>query len=376
MLDTRVWAGTEAYVLSLARALRALGSHGGEGEVKVTVATLSDSVLWKRARKENLATLAIARRGTWDPATAILLSRRLRRRQIDVVHVHNGRTAFWGVLAVKLAGCGACVATQHFIAPARASATGWKGRLQNAVHRLVDAGITRHIAISHAVADAMLERGTTEPERIVVVHNGIEVPATPAQADNLPEELRAEVACIARLEAEKDLPTLVHAMKALKARRGDRKAVRCVIAGEGEQAAALRALVKTEGIEESVFLAGWTTQAAAVLRAARVAVLPSVAEPFGLAVLEAMAQHKPVVAVNVGGPPEIVVEGETGLLVPARDPQAMADALEVLLDDPARAEEMGEAGYARLRACFSAPSMARQTLAVYRAAMEAVSDKG
>ncbi len=370
MLDTRVWAGTEAHVLALARALKSLAATKGGDGVKVTIATMHDSVLWERARKDKLPTLSIARRGEWDPATALAVARRLRRGEIDVVHVHNGRTAFWGVLAVKLAGRGACVATQHFIAPARASATGLKGKLQNAVHRLLEGGIAHHIAISHAVAEALLARSDVAPESVSVVHNGIEVPDSPASTDDLPDELRAEIACIARLELEKDIPTLIHAVKVLNARRGPTKQVRCVIAGEGEQDAALKALVQKEDVGDCVFLVGWITQAAGVLSASQVSVLPSIAEPFGLAVLEAMAQHKPVIAVNVGGPPEIVCEGETGLLIPPRDPNAMADALEILLDDPNRAAAMGEAGYERLRSCFSAQSMACQTLAVYQAALE------
>lgn len=370
MLDTRVWAGTEAHVLSLARALKALTDSKGKQSVKVTVATMHDSVLWERARKNKLATLAIAGRGEWDPKTAVSIARRLRRGELDVVHVHNGRTAFWGALAVKLAGRGACVATQHFIAPARASATGIKGKLQNAVHNVVEGGISQHIAISRAVAEAMLERSDAEPESVSVVFNGIEVPEAPAATDDLPPELRAEIACIARLELEKDIPTLIHAVKLLNSRRDAANQVRCVIAGEGEQEAALKALVKEEKVEDTVFLAGWITQAAGVLRASQVSVLPSVAEPFGLAVLEAMAQHKPVIAVNVGGPPEIVREGETGLLVPPRDPAAMADALEKILESPEHAKAMGEAGYERLQAYFSADRMASETLAVYRTAIE------
>ena len=366
LLDTHVWAGTESYVLSLARALRALPTEDGAQGVKVIVATPRDSVLWKRARAANIPALPIGRRGAWDPSTALLLARRLKRRELDIIHVHNGRTALWGALAVKLARRGACIATQHFIDPAHATETGWKGRLKNTVHRGVEGGIAHHIAISRAVASALLKRSHLQNESVTVVHNGIEVPGDAPDTAQMPPELCADVACIARLEQEKDIPTLIRALVQLNARREQSKRVRGVVAGEGEQHAALTALIETENAGEFVHLAGWTPRAAAILRQAKVAVLPSVAEPFGLALLEAMAQSKPVVAVNAGGPPEIVVEGETGLLVPPHNPAALADALECLLDHPARAAQMGEAGFNRLRSCFSAERMARETLAVYR----------
>ena len=365
-LDTRVWAGTEAHVLSLARALQSLRGQNGDIEVRVTLATPRDSVLWDRARAGGLVRLPVGRRGQWDPTVVLVLARRLRRKELDILHVHNGRTALWGTLAVKLAGRGACVATQHFIAPAHAVATGAKGRLQNVVHRFVEGAVARHISISRAVASALLERSDVSPERVGVVFNGIAVPAQFANTSDLPPSLRADVACVARLEVEKDLPTLIAAMKILNARRENSQPIRCVIAGEGEEEAALALQIEREGVGEFVLLAGWTPRAASILRAAKVAVLPSVAEPFGLAILEAMAQAKPVVAVNAGGPPEIVRDGETGLLVPPRDAEALADALETLLDDPQRAQTMGEAGFERLRDCFSAGRMARETLAVYR----------
>jgi len=330
LLDTRAWAGTESHVLGLARALNSLNESGQPRQVEVTVAAPPSSELWRRAKKARLSLLPIARRGTWDWATIGVLARRLRRGAADVVHVHNGRTALCGALAVKLAGRGACVATHHFIEPAHATQTGLKGRLSGAVHKWIENQIAGHIAISRAVAGALDERGEVAPERTAIVPNGIEIsPFTPSNEAALTPELRAEVVCVARLEREKDIPTLVRAMAHLNAARTS--PVSCIVAGEGDER--------------------------------------SVAEPFGLALLEAMAQKKPVVAINCGGPPEIVVEGETGWLVPPGDFHAMARAIGDLLDDPERARTMGEAGWARLQEHFGADRMAGQTLAVYRRAL-------
>ncbi len=371
LLDTRAWAGTESHVLTLARALNALNPVQGAPIVEVSLAVPPLSPLWKRAGAEGFSLVPIARRGAWDGATLGVLVRRLRRGATDIIHVHNGRCALWGALAVSLARRGACVATHHFIEPAHATQSGLKGRASGAVHGEIERRIAGHIAISRAVADALEARGELRSSQISIVPNGISLSPSqnseaPSHGKDSPPELGAEVVCVARLQKEKDVPTLVRAMSRLNANRPS--PVRCVVAGEGQERAAIEEVIAQEA-GCNVVLAGFTPHAALLLRASRVAVLPSVAEPFGLALLEAMAQKKPVVAVNCGGPAEIVVEGETGLLVPPGDPDAMGHALGILLDDPTRAAAMGEAGYARLLAFYGADRMAERTLNVYQSAL-------
>ena len=379
LMDTRAWAGTESHVLTLAQALRDLNSDASSAPVEVTVATPPGSPLWERARAAGLPTLAIARRGTWSSDTLQTLTRRVRRGACDVIHAHNGRTALWAALAVKGAGRGAGVFTHHFIEPAHAQSGGVGGQLKKRVHGALAAGIAGHIAISQAVAQAIIERGEVETARLTVVPNGISAPAVAdavaasatAMAE-LPPELRAEIACVARLQKEKGLPTLVRALTLLKAQRLDASTpdapARCVIAGEGDERAALEALIEELDAGDVVHLAGFTPHVGAILKAAKLSVLPSPAEPFGLAVVEAMAQARAVVAVDAGGPREIVINGETGLLVPPDDAPALARALADLLADPARARAMGQAGFERYQSHFTAARMARQTFEVYQKA--------
>ena len=370
LMDTRAWAGTESHVLTLAQALRDSNREAGDSPVEVTVATPPGSPLWERARAAGLPTLAIARRGTWDSDTLQTLARRARRGACDVIHAHNGRTALWAALAIKGARRGACVFTHHFIEPAHAQSGGALGEVKKRVHAALAAGINGHIAISRAVAVAIEERGEVEPARLTVVPNGINAPTDAATSmaslvTQLPAELRAEIACVARLQKEKGLPTLIHALALLKAQQPG-AAPRCVIAGEGDERAALEALIGELNARDVVHLAGFTPHVGAILGAAKVSVLPSPAEPFGLAVVEAMACKRAVVAVDAGGPREIVVHGETGLLVPPDDAPVLARALAQLLDDPARAQTMGEAGFERYQAHFTAARMAQQTIEVYQ----------
>ena len=371
VMDTRAWAGTESYVRTLALELRALNAEGEPGgEVLVSVAAPPASALWQRARAEALPTLAVARHHPWGLDTLQVLTRRLRRGGADVLHAHNGRTSLFGALAVRLARRGACVLTHHFISPAHAESGGLLGTLKSAAHHRLSEGIAHHIAISDAVAQAILARGEVPPARLSVVRNGIQTPPQNGE-DSLPPQLRAPIACVARLQKEKDLPTLIKAMKILRDERPNAaESLRCVIAGEGAERLALETLIREQNLEETVILAGFTPLAGQILRAAQVCVLPSSAEPFGLALVEAMAQKRAVVAINAGGPREIVVEGETGFLVPPGDAPAMARALGAVLDDPQRAQLMGEAGFARFQSHFTAQRMAREILAVYQKAGE------
>lgn len=366
-MDTRAWAGTESHVLTLARALRDDAENDDENAVEVTLACPPGSPLWERARDLGFPTLAIARRGVWDAGTLQTLARRVRRGACDIIHAHNGRTALWAALSMQAAGRGAAVFTHHFIEPAHAQSGGPTGQLKKRVHLGLARGIAGHIAISQAVAAAIRERGEVEDARLHVVPNGINAPDA-VEATELPDELRADIACVARLQEEKGLPTLVRALRILKSGRPDAPP-RCVIAGGGDEREALQSLIEAQGVADVMHLAGFTPLVAALLEAARVSVLPSPAEPFGLAVVEAMAHRRAVVAVDAGGPREIVVPGETGLLVPPDDPNALAHALGELLDNPDRAAAMGEAGFERYQTHFTAARMASQTAHVYRRAL-------
>jgi len=142
-----------------------------------------------------------------------------------------------------------------------------------------------------------------------------------------------------------------------------------VLAGEDLEAGgayreSLVAEAERAGVADRVAFTGFRP-AETVLGALDVFVLPSWIEGMPITVLEAMAHRKPVVATPVGGTPELVVDGETGLLVPPRDPEALAEALRSLVADPKRARRLGEAGYARVAERFTVERMTTRVLEVY-----------
>ena len=362
LMDTPVWAGTEAHVRDLALGLAAENVH-------VRVACPNNSILAQKVRAEGGRIFPIARSGQYDPATVTRLRRALKRGEIDIIHAHNGRTALMGVLAVRSARRGHCILTQHFLRPFHSQQSGPKARLSNAIHAFVARNLTHTIAISQAVKNAAIARGEVEAEKISVVLNGLQAPQSNANSSRAEKRAAWQndataplIACVARLQKEKDLDILISAMTQVRAQFPH---ARCIIAGEGNERAMLQSLIENEGLSATVELAGFVDSAADLMSAADVFVLPSAAEPFGLVLLEAMAMGAPIVAVNEGGPPEIVADKETGLLVPPRDSSAMAQALLEIISDKQRAQKMGAAGRARYEAMFTRQRMAQEARAVY-----------
>jgi glycosyltransferase involved in cell wall biosynthesis len=141
---------------------------------------------------------------------------------------------------------------------------------------------------------------------------------------------------------------------------------RFVIAGEGELRPALERQIKDHHLEKHVVLAGFRPDVLSLHKAFDVFVMSSVSEGLGTSLLDAMAASKPIVATTAGGIPEVVVDGETGFLVPPRDHEAMAEAIVRLLKDEGLRTRMGAAGRARAESRFSAERMVQDTLRVYQ----------
>ena len=212
--DADVFAGTERHILDLAVALVARGQT-------VTIACPVPAPLADKARAAGIRVLAVAKRRMPDFAAVKILAAELRAGRVDIIHAHNGRTHLLAVAAVKLAGRGRVVATQHFLAPNRTGRHGPKAWLAGVLHRWAEKNTAASIAISQAVKDQMLIRGDARAEKITVVHNGTTEPEK-TSAERI-AALRAElgvgdglmVFCAARLQKEKDIPTLIKAAGAL-----------------------------------------------------------------------------------------------------------------------------------------------------------------
>ena len=311
----------------------------------------------------------IAKTGLIDKRAVGTLVGLLQSERVQIVHTHNGRTHLNAALAVRRAGKGHCIATQHFIAPDHSTHRRAKAWLYGRAHGWVNRHTAGFIAVSQAVRQAMLDRLEAPAERITVVPNGIDMPELSGlqQRADVRSDLGIAfdaplVACIARLEKEKDIASLIAAFRRIVT---ELPAAKCIVAGEGSLRAPLKKLIGDLALDESVHLLGFRGDAHALMLAADVVVLPSLAEPFGLVILEAMALGRPVAATRAGGPMEIVVDGMTGLLANPADPISLASVLLRLLGCPEEAARMGAAGLLRYQERYQSGHMAEATLQVY-----------
>jgi glycosyltransferase involved in cell wall biosynthesis len=208
----------------------------------------------------------------------------------------------------------------------------------------------------------LIEAGV-EPERIRLIHSGIDPQRFDRCADgSASAEYEAVVGIIASLEERKGHRYLFEAAAILK-QRGHR--IKYLVAGEGSARRELEERVKALNLGDEVRFCGFVSDAPAFLSQIDIFILPSLYEGLGVAVLEAMAAGKPVIASRVGGLPELVADGETGLLVAPKNVEGLVEAIARLADDKSLAREMGRKGAARALASFSLENMAAQNEAYY-----------
>jgi len=307
----------------------------------------------------------IGRRPGLDARVTVHLRRMIARHGIDVVHAHQYTPFFYGVTAARWAGI-ACVFTEHgrhhpdVRKPRRVAAN-------QVLARLVDASV----AVSDYTRAALIENDGFPAERVRVLYNGVDVPEEPpaSRADaRAAMGIAVEDVVIGfcgRLSAEKNVPLLLEAFGRLRARH----ATACLlIAGDGPERAALVARAESSGFGSAVRFLGFVDDVARFMAALDVFVLSSVTEGTSVTLLEAMAARRPAVVTAVGGNPEIVLDGVTGLLVPSGDAKALADALGAVIDAPDRGATLGEAGRRRVLENFTFGGMVRAYEALYEAA--------
>jgi glycosyltransferase involved in cell wall biosynthesis len=350
----RTWRGGEQQTLWLAAGLRDLG------EVSEVVAQ-PGSPLAERARAAGLAVHEVRMRGEWDLGAVAAIRRLYRERDPDVVHMHTSHAHTLGCLARV-----------------------GRERPRTAVSRRVDFSIYRNflrtswfkyrllgdrfVAISRAVRDVLVKDGIP-PDRIEVVASGVDVARLEgARRKDLREELGLPpgtplVGDVAAFGWHKAQEVLVAATPLLLREVPDAVVV---LLGDGECRPAVEARARELGLlGDRVRFLGFRDDVPEVLGSLDVFVMCSILEGLCTSALDAQAVGVPVVASAVGGLVEAVADGETGILVPARDPPALAAAVARLLRDPGLRRRQGEAGRARVRERFSVGAMVSGTRAAY-----------
>lgn len=287
---------------------------------------------------------SLERRGTWDVFRLLRLVRLLRRERFDVLHAHKFGSNLWGTLIGRACRVPVIIAHEHTWSyegdPLRAWLDG----------RVIGRLATRFVAVSQADRERMISVEHVPRGKIVVIPASVHIsrPATSFTDVRTELGLGAQtplVVVAAVLRAQKALSVLLEAMAEIRHRGLD---AHLVIAGEGTCRESLERYARDLGIEASTHFLGRRSDVDGILRCADVAALSSDYEGTPVFIAECVANRVPVVSTAVGGIPEILEDGRTALLVPPRDPIALATALRRLLEDPGERDRIANAASAEL----------------------------
>jgi glycosyltransferase involved in cell wall biosynthesis len=291
--------------------------------------------------------------------------KQLREERPALFHAHLSwlLSCKYGLLAARLARVPAVIATAHnFMYPP------W-GRTVYLQQQIVTRFVDQYIAVSQAVNLQLQQIFNVPAQKIRVIHNCIpftrfDCPPNPALRAELSQgRAHTIVVTVARLDWQKGHSYLFEAIRQI------RDAI-FVLAGSGPEREALATQASELGIQERVIFLGARNDIPELLASCDLFVLPSIYEGLPLSVLEAMAAGKAVVATAVGGTPEAVLDGKTGLLVQPGDPVALAKAIQEILSDPLLSREMGAAGKARVQQEFSSATMVQHITHFYEELLE------
>jgi len=295
----------------------------------------------------------------WDPGLVYRLSRIIRQHQPHVIHTNGLLSSFYALPVARLLGIPLINGSIRNAFPRG----GVRWRVERLLARLSD----YRVANSYA---GLRSRGFGKADACsVVIYNGFDfsrierftttpVPRRPVRDDGI-----KTVGMVAEFNRFKDYATFIHAARALSTRRRD---VAFVAVGAGETLQASQAMAA--GVAAITFL-GARKNIEEIVDTFDVGVLATFTEGISNSIMEYMALRKPVVATDGGGTRELVVDGQTGFLVPPRNPGALAAKVEYVLDHPELGRRMGEAGEARLRRAFSTARMVDETVELYKLAV-------
>jgi glycosyltransferase involved in cell wall biosynthesis len=244
-----------------------------------------------------------------------------------------------------------------------------KRYVHHLLYRLTSYLVSGFIAVSDEVKEAMVEVIGPIGDRITVICNGVDVRryGQPVDEASVHNQLGLDAAAhlisvVATLKEQKGHRYLVEAMGTIVPRYPDAHAL---FVGHGALREELQNLVRRLNLDGHVHFLGNRHDVPALLAASDLFVLPSLCEGLSMALLEAMASGRPIVATSVSGTNQVMIHSETGLLVAPRDSHALADAITQLLSDPARAQAMGQAAKRHVEAHYSAQKQADEHIALY-----------
>jgi glycosyltransferase involved in cell wall biosynthesis len=365
LLTNSAIGGTERMVLEFVR-----GANREKYDLFVG-ALLSGGSLFSEASDLGVQTVDFNKKSYDEVRTLTRLFNFMKRARIDLVHLYGLQADILGRMAARLAGVPVVVSGIR-------SPELWRKWYHSWLDKVTSGLVDLYISNSEAGRQTTIKREGISPEKIVTIYNGIDL----TKFDNpnfdidslrttfgLPPSIQV-VGVVANLRPMKGhadviaaLPTIVEQIPK----------VVFMFVGRDNMDGEIQRLAQGSELSEYIIFTGFSPEVRPFYQLFDLFLLPSTWEGCPVSILEAMAMKKPVVATVVGGIPELVVDGQTGLLIPPHNPTALADAIVSLLKNPDEAQKMGQAGQIRVEKHFTLPKMVEEIEAVYEELLSAQS---
>jgi len=327
----------------------------------VVIAAPENSQLAGLAKQEGLLCEAIpVGLSGWGRLMPVFL-RLIRDHKIQIIHTHGSQDSWMASLAGRLSSYRpVIVRARHKSTPVSPSFR------HDVLYRFLPHAVT---TTGEAVRQQLLDRNHLYPHAVISIPTGVDIHRFQSDTMNVALKhalgIQAEqlvIGTVSFLRPEKGMDVLIEAMCLLKKKFPQ---VCCLIVGDGQEHQALLEHIRQRQLEGTVVLAGFREDIPELLRLMDVFVLPSLEEGMSQSLLQALATERAVVASSVGGVPEVIIHGKTGLLVPPRDPVALAQKVECLLREPGQGKAMGQAGRQVIVGHYSVDSMLMKTEELY-----------
>jgi glycosyltransferase involved in cell wall biosynthesis len=272
----------------------------------------------------------LKKKSKWDVGSLFKLVNYLKKEKPAVVHTQLFLADFMGRLAAKLAGIKVIISTEQNLNFS-------EGEHKRVLKKLTAPLATAIVAISTAVKNYSIEFEGGNPEKIIIIPNGIEINKFLYSERNFEVSDAIKIGFIGRLTEQKGIEYLIEALAKIKT------PYHCYLAGDGPLKEKLNAQIKTLNLQDKVELIGWQKNTPEFLRKIDIFVLPSRWEGLGIVVLEAGLAQLPVVASDVDGIKDIIVNNKNGLLFKSGDSQELAGKLNILINDADKRKSMAQA---------------------------------
>jgi glycosyltransferase involved in cell wall biosynthesis len=359
------WGGMEAHLYSLLPGLQA------RDKIEVECITFHDGLFCGRLRARGIKTIVFSRVWKLDLLVLIKLIAYFRSSKVDIIHLHGYLAIFYGIVAGAMCGIPGKVITLH-----ASSTYGDPNKKLTKLncylwlaYFLIKKASAYAIAVSKETYDTHLKEGKISWERMTVIHNGIGVEESQScescvsKRDLGVKDTHFVVGIVGRIDKNKGHIYFIRAAQSILKKRED---VDFLIIGNGPMEGELKAFCRVNDLEGHIHFLGFQDKVLAYLSLMDILVIASSSEGIPYTLLESVSKGVPVVATNVGGISEVIQDGVSGLLVPPRDPGAIAARIMSLLDDGALRKRLSRNGQETLIKQFSQEAMVQSTLLLYQ----------